>query len=60
MDGHITPYHYRQPLLPIEPLIKVFPIRVRLLDQGELPRARPMFEVLLALQSAPDVVIGSS
>jgi hypothetical protein len=47
----------RHTLLPIQALIEIFPVWVHLVDQSEFPRARPMFQVLLALQSVPDIVV---
>jgi hypothetical protein len=43
---------------PIQPLKKIFPIRIHLVDQSEFPRAGPMFQVLFALQRIPNVIMG--
>jgi hypothetical protein len=43
--------------LPIQALIEIFPVWVHLVDQSEFLCARPMFQVLLALQSVPDIVV---
>src|SRR6202022_4292005 len=44
-------------VLPIQLLVEVFPLRVGLVDQRKLPHARPMLQVLLALQSVAYVIV---